>query len=63
MFARKSLIHQAKSPFRNLMMLFLTIILGLGSVTVMADLNIQTNIQNARQTIMRITITSDGTDG
>jgi hypothetical protein len=63
MFARKSLIRQTKSPIRNLMMLFFTIMLGFGSVMVMANLDIQTNIQNARQTIMRVTITSDGTDG
>ena len=63
MFAKKSLIHQTKSPVKNLMMLFLTIILGFGSVMVMANLDIQTDIQNARQTIRRVTITSNGTDG
>lgn len=63
MFAKKSLIRQTKSPVKNLMMLFLTIILGFGSVMVMANLDIQTNIQNARQTIMRVTLTDDGTDG
>jgi hypothetical protein len=62
MFASKSLVHQTKTPFRNLIMLFFTIVFGFGSVMVMADLNIQTSISNARQTIMRITITSDGTD-
>lgn len=29
----------------------------------MANLTVQTNIQNAIQTIMRVVITSDGTDG
>ena len=63
MFASKSLVHPKKNPFRNLIMLFFTIVFWFGSVMVLADLNIQTNINNARQTIQRITITSDGTDG
>jgi hypothetical protein len=48
---------------RNLVMLFLSIVFGFGAVSVLANLSIQTNIQNARQTIMRVTITDDGTDG
>ena len=62
MFASKSLVHPNKTPFRNLIMLFFTIVFGFWSIMVLADLNIQTNINNARQTIMRITVTDDWTD-
>lgn len=62
MFASKSLIHQPNKQFKSLILLFLTIILWLWSVMVLADLDIQTNIQNARQTIQRVTITSNWTD-
>lgn len=63
MFTKKSLSYTARSPWRNLFLLFMTIVMGLGSIMVMANLTIQTNLQNARQTIMRVTITDDGTDG
>ena len=57
----------APKPFkvRNSVLLFLSIFLGLGSIAVRAadTISIDTTITNAVQTIMKIMITSDGTDG
>jgi hypothetical protein len=47
---------------KNLILLFLTIVMGFGSVITLAQISIPSSIDNAWQTIMRITITSDGTD-
>lgn len=47
---------------RNLILLFLTIVLGFASVITLAQINIVSDIENARQTIKQVTITQDGTD-
>lgn len=47
---------------RNLIMMFLTIVMGFGSVITFAELTIQSDISNARQTIARLTITESWTD-
>ncbi|MFA6255616.1 MAG: hypothetical protein WC606_00395 [Candidatus Absconditabacterales bacterium] len=47
---------------KNLILLFFTIILGFASVITLAQISIPSTIENARQTIGRITITSDGTN-
>jgi len=47
---------------RNLILIFLTIALGFASVITLAEITIPTSINNARQTIARITITNDGTN-
>ncbi len=47
---------------KNLILLFLTIVMWFASVITLADINIPSSIDNARQTIGRITITEDGTD-
>ncbi len=47
---------------RNMILLFLTILFGFVSVITLAQISIPSTIDNARQTIGRITITSDGTD-
>jgi len=48
---------------KNLVLLFFTIVLGFASVITLAQVNIVSNIDNARQTIGRITITNNWTDG
>ena len=45
---------------KNLILLFLTIVFGFGSVIVLAQLTIDTDINNAWQTIAKITITDNG---
>lgn len=45
---------------KNLILLFFTIVLGFASVITLADITIPSVIDNARQTIGRVTITSDG---
>jgi hypothetical protein len=47
---------------RNLILLFLTIVVGFASVITFAQLSIQTNISNAWQTIAGINITATGVD-
>jgi len=47
---------------KNLVLLFFTIVFWFASVITLADIEITSDISNARQTIGRITITSDGTD-
>ena len=47
---------------RNLVLLFLTIVFGFASVITLANVDIVSDIENARQTIGRVTITSDGTN-
>jgi len=46
---------------KNLILLFLTIVMWFASVITLAYIEIPSNIDNARQTIGRITITEDGT--
>ena len=56
----------SRSPkTRNAVLLFVSIVLGFGSVAVRAasSINIDTNITNAIQTIKKIIITDDGTQG
>lgn len=47
---------------RNLVLLFFTIVFWFASVITLANVDIISDIENARQTIGRITITSDGTN-
>jgi len=47
---------------KNLILLFLTIVMWFASVITLAYIQIPSTIDNARQTIGRITITEDGTD-
>lgn len=54
--------NHSKIKTRNVIVLFSTIVLGFVSVIALADLTIQTDIQNARQTIMHVTLTSNGMD-
>ena len=46
----------------NILIIFLSIIIWLGSIIVFASLTIDTNLSNAVQTIKRIVISTDGTD-
>gem|GEM_PF-2246899 len=46
---------------KNLILLFLTIVMGFASVITLAQITIPSSIDNAQQTIGRVTITSDGT--
>lgn len=48
---------------KNLILLFFTIILGFASVITLADITIPSSIDNAWQTIGRVSITSNGNDG
>jgi len=59
---RSHKVWQGQIKIRNLILIFLTIVFWLWTLTVLADLEIQTDIQNAKQTIQQIVITSDGTD-
>ncbi len=56
-------INSNNLSIRNLILLFLTIVMGFASVITLAQISIPTSIDNARQTIAKITITNDGTDG
>ena len=47
---------------RNLVLLFFTIVFGFASVITLANVDIVSDIENARQTIGRVTITSDWTN-
>lgn len=47
---------------RNMIFLFFTIVLWFASVITLAQISIPSTIDNAWQTIWRVTITSDGTD-
>lgn len=55
-------INSNRISIRNLILLFLTIVFGFASVITLADIQILSEIGNARQTIAHITVTSDGTD-
>ncbi|MFZ2150538.1 MAG: hypothetical protein WAU85_00625 [Candidatus Absconditicoccaceae bacterium] len=46
----------------NIVMIIFSIIIGLGSIVVFANLNIQSNLDNSIQTIKRIIVSTDGTD-
>jgi len=61
MFSTHNINHNQLSV-RNIILLFLTIIFGFASVITLAQITIPSSIENARQTIKRITITTDGTD-
>ncbi len=54
--------HPNRSSKKNLMLLFFTIALWFASVATFADLNISSDINNARQTIAHMTITEDWLD-
>lgn len=55
-------INNNTISIRNLILLFLTIVFGFASVITLAQINIMSDISNARQTISKISITEDGTD-
>lgn len=55
-------INNNTLSLRNIILLFLTIVLGFASVITLAQLTIPSEIDNSRQTIWRITITNDGTN-
>lgn len=61
MFSAHSINRNALSV-KNLILLFLTIVFGFASIFVLAQITIPSTINNAWQTIMRVTITEDGTD-
>lgn len=46
---------------KNIILLFFTIVLGFASVITLAQIQIPSDINNAHQTIGRVTITNDGT--
>ncbi|MFZ2719007.1 MAG: DUF4215 domain-containing protein [Candidatus Absconditicoccaceae bacterium] len=52
--------HEIK--LRNLIMIFFSIIIGLGSIVVFASVEINTNLDYAVQTIKRVIVSTDGTD-
>ncbi len=57
-------VHNLNSnnlSIKNLILLFLTIVMGFASVITLAQITIPSSIDNAHQTIGRVTITSDGT--
>ncbi len=54
-------INNSTLSIKNLILLFLTIIMGFASVITLAQITIPSSIDNAQQTIGRVTITSDGT--
>ncbi|MCF7834662.1 hypothetical protein K9M48_01210 [Candidatus Gracilibacteria bacterium] len=58
--------HKHEIKLRNIVVIFLSILIGLGSIVVFAQqgsvLNISTDLNNAVQTIKRIIISTDGTD-
>ncbi len=47
---------------RNLILLFLTIVLWFASVITLAQISIPSDISNAKQTIQQVTVTDNGTD-
>lgn len=53
-------LNNHTTSLKNLVLLFLTIVFGFGSVIVLAQLTIDTDITNAWQTIAKITITDNG---
>ena len=55
-------LHTHDIPIRNLILLFLTIVLGFASLMVLGYVEIPSVIDNAWQTIAKISITEDGTD-
>ncbi len=55
-------INSNTISIRNLILLFLTIVLGFASVITLANIDILSDIENARQTIAKITVTADGTN-
>jgi hypothetical protein len=55
-------LNSNQLSIRNLILLFLTIVMGFASVITLAQITIPSSIQNARQTIAKVSITEDGTD-
>ncbi len=55
-------ITSTSISIKNLVLLFFTIVFWFASVITLADIEIASDINNARQTIAKTTITSDGTD-
>lgn len=55
-------INRNTLSIKNLVLLFLTIVFGFASVITLAQIDILSDIENARQTIAHITVTSDGTN-
>lgn len=47
---------------RHFVMVFIVIVLGFGTIIIFANLTIQSNVENAHQTIKQVTITHDGTN-
>lgn len=55
-------INNNNLSIKNMILLFLTIVMGFASVITLAQIDIPSTIDNAWQTIGRVTITSDGTN-
>jgi len=55
-------LNNNQLSIKNLILLFLTIIMGFASVITLAQISIPSDIENAWQTIKRVTITDDGTN-